>query len=87
MKRFSVKLRLTLWITLLMFLLTALVLVCMVAVSRDVVTENAYDQLISVVQSNISGISKENGSLTFAEGFSFTQNGVYTTVYLSLIHI
>lgn len=81
MKRFSVKLRLTLWITLLMFLLTALVLVCMVAVSRDVVTENAYDQLTSVVQSNISGISKENGSLTFVEGFSFTQNGVYTTVY------
>ena len=81
MKRFSVKLRLTLWITLLMFLLTALVLVCMVAVSRDVVTENAYDQLTSVVQSNISGISKENGSLTFAEGFSFTQNGVYTIVY------
>lgn len=81
MKRFSVKLRLTLWITLLMFLLTALVLVCMVAVSRDVVTENAYDQLTSVVQSNISDISKENGSLTFAEGFSFTQNGVYTTVY------
>ena len=81
MKRFSVKLRLTLWITLLMLLLTALVLVCMVAVSRDVVTENAYDQLTSVVQSNISGISKENGSLTFAEGFSFTQNGVYTTVY------
>lgn len=81
MKRFSVKLRLTLWITLLMFLLTALVLVCMVAVSRDVVTENAYDQLTSVVQSNIGGISKENGSLTFAEGFSFTQNGVYTTVY------
>ena len=81
MKRFSVKLRLTLWITLLMFLLTALVLACMVAVSRDVVTENAYDQLTSVVQSNISGISKENGSLTFAEGFSFTQNGVYTTVY------
>ena len=81
MKRFSVKLRLTLWITLLMFLLTALVLACMVAVSRDVVTENAYDQLTSVVQSNISDISKENGSLTFAEGFSFTQNGVYTTVY------
>lgn len=81
MKRFSVKLRLTLWITLLMFLLTALVLVCMVAVSRDVVTENAYDQLTSVVQSNISGISKENGNLTFAEGFSFTQNGMYTTVY------
>lgn len=81
MKRFSVKLRLTLWITLLMLLLTALVLACMIAVSRDVVTENAYEQLTAVVQGNISGISKENGSLTFAEGFSFTQNGVYTTVY------
>lgn len=81
MKRFSVKLRLTLWITLLMLLLTTLVLTCMIAVSRDVVTENAYEQLAAVVQGNISGISKENGSLTFAEGFSFTQNGVYTTVY------
>ena len=95
MKRFSVKQKLTLWITLLMLLLTTSVLVFMVVVSSSVVTENAYEQLTSTVRGNLSGISKENGSLTFSEDFSFTKNGVYTVVYsssgallaLSLIHI
>lgn len=83
MKRFSVKQKLTLWITLLMLLLTTAVLVFMVVVSSSVVTENAYEQLTSTVRGNLSGISKENDSLTFSEDFSFTHNGVYTVVYSS----
>ena len=81
MKHLSVKQKLTLWITLLMLLLSTLVLGFMVAVSSSVVTENAYDQLTSAVQNNLSGISRENGSLKFSEGFSFTNNGVYTVIY------
>lgn len=81
MKRFSVKQKLTVWITLLMLLLTTAVLVFMIAVSSSVVTENAHDQLSSTVRANLSGISRENDTLTFAEGFSFNHNGVYTVVY------
>ena len=83
MKRFSVKLKLTLWITLLMLLLTTMVLVFMVAVSSSVVSENAYEQLTNTVRTNLSGISKENGNLTFSEDFTFTHNGVHTVVYSS----
>lgn len=83
MKRFSVKQKLTVWITLLMLLLTTLVLGFMVAVSSSVVTDNAYDQLTNTVRENLTGIARENGNLTFSEDFSFTKNGVYTVVYSS----
>ena len=81
MKHFSVKQKLTLWITLLMLVLTALVLTFMVAVSSSVVTENAFEQLSTAVQDNVGGISRENGSLVFDADFAFTKNGVYTVVY------
>ena len=66
-----------------MLLLTTLVLVFMVVVSSSVVSENAYEQLTNTVRGNLSGISKENGNLTFSEDFSFTKNGVHTVVYSS----
>ena len=55
----------------------------MVVVSSSVVSENAYEQLTNTVRGNLSGISKENGNLTFSEDFSFTKNGVHTVVYSS----
>ncbi|MDR3766149.1 MAG: HAMP domain-containing sensor histidine kinase [Butyricicoccus sp.] len=81
MKRLSVKLKLTLWITLLMLLFVTLVLGFLVAISSSVVTENTYDQLNNVLRSNVLYISRDQGKLVFDDGFSFTQNGVYTLVY------
>lgn len=83
MKHFSVKQKLTLWITLLMLVLSTLVLTFMVAVSASVVTENAFEQLSNVMQANVGGISRENGNLVFDTDFAFTKNGVYTVVYSS----
>lgn len=81
MKHLSVKQKLTLWITLLMLLLVSLVLVFMIAVSSSVVTEYTFEQLSTIVRANLTGISQENGALSFSEDFSFTRNGVYTLVY------
>ena len=81
MKRLSVKQKLTIWIILLMLLLVGLVLGFMLAVSSSVVTEHAHDQLTTTLRGNLSGISRENGTLSFSEDFSFTRSGVYTLVY------
>ena len=81
MKRLSVKFKLTIWITLLMVLLVALVLGFMMMLSSSVVSGHTYDQLTATVRENLSGISKENGTLTFSEDFSFNQGGIYILVY------
>ena len=81
MKRLSVKQKLTIWIILLMLLLVGLVLGFMLAVSSSVVTEHAHDQLTTTLRGNLSGISRENGTLSFSEDFSFTRSSVYTLVY------
>lgn len=81
MKRLSVKQKLTIWIILLMLLLVGLVLGFMLAVSSSVVTEQTGEQLDSILRDNLSGISRENGTLSFSEDFSFTRSGVYTLVY------
>ena len=81
MKRLSVKLKLTIWITLLMLLVVALVLGFMMMLSSSVVSGHTYDQLTTTVRENLSGISRENGALTFSEDFSFNQGGIYILVY------
>ena len=82
-KLLSVKQKLTLLITLLMLLFVTLVFGFLMAVSNSVVTENTYDQLSTVVHNNLTEISQGDTGLTFGDGFSFTQNGVYTLVYSS----
>ena len=81
MKRLSVKQKLTVWITLLMLLLVTVILLMMMAVSSSVVLDYTFEQLDTTVRGNLTGISKENGALTFSEDFSFTRNGIYTLVY------
>ena len=59
MKRLSVKLKLTIWITLLMLLVVALVLGFMMMLSSSVVSGHTYDQLTATVRENLSGISRK----------------------------
>ncbi len=80
MKR-SIKQKLTIWITLLMLLSVALVLGILVSVSNSVLMEHTETQLEHTLRRKLPDISKENGKLTFAKGFSFVENGVYTIVY------
>ncbi|MGI6031188.1 MAG: sensor histidine kinase [Eubacteriales bacterium] len=83
MKFLSVKQKLTLWITLLMLLLTTLVLGILISISSSVATENTREMLSSTLRANLSGISQTEGRLTFSQEFAFTRNGVYTLVYSS----
>ncbi len=81
MKRSSIKQKLTIWMALLMLLLVALSMGILMLVSRFVVMEHTSSQLESTLRSKLSDISKENGNLVFAKGFTFVENGVSTIVY------
>ncbi len=81
MRFISVKLKLTILITILMSFLVSIVLLSMVSITSRVVTENTFDLLSNTVRQNLVSVSMENGKLVFDENFNFTYNGVYSLIY------
>lgn len=82
MTRLNVKVRITIWYTLLMVLMAALVMGFLALMSSSVTTQTAMDQLDQAVRSNLTEVSmSEEGTLQLGEGFRFSNNGVYTLVY------
>ena len=82
MKRLNVKVRITIWYTLLMVLMAALLMGFLYLVSGSVSTQTAMDQLERTVRGNLTHVSMdETGALQLQEGFTFSDNGVYTLVY------
>lgn len=83
MNRLSIKLRVTLWYTALMLLLTALVLGFMVFVSNSVAASNARDTLIRAVEDNIKEVEYDDGVPEIDDDFAYFKNGVSSVVYTS----
>ena len=81
MKFLSVKIKLTLWITALMFFLVSIVLLSMISITSSVVTKNTFDLLSNTIRQNLVSVSMQDGKLVFDENFSFSYNGVYTLIY------
>lgn len=82
MKGLSVKVKITIWYTLLMILMAALLLVFLVLVSGSVTTQTSMDQLDQTVRGNLRQVgAAEDGSLALGEDFRFYDNGVYTLIY------
>lgn len=63
MKKFSVKIRISVWLTLLTGLLAGLLLVFMLSISRVVADQTAISQLIRIVRSNLAQTAISNGRL------------------------
>lgn len=81
MKKLSVKLRITLWLTLMMILLSAILLFFMTSITSSVVERTAREQLTEMVQNNLKQVSYENNSLDLGENFHFYHSGVSTLIY------
>lgn len=82
MKGPSVKVKITIWYTLLMVLMAALLLVFLILVSGSVTTQTSMDQLDQTVRGNLRQVgAAEDGSLALGEDFRFYDNGVYTLIY------
>ena len=81
MKRSSIKLRLTLWYTLLMLLMAAVTLTFVIAISSSVANQTTLDSLDRTLRENALQADMENGELEIGSGFSFYRSGIYTVIY------
>lgn len=81
MRNFSVKVRLTVWLTLLMALLAGLLLVFMLSISSAVASQTAMSQLSQTVQSNVGQVKLTEGKLELGDDFHFYRSGVTMLVY------
>lgn len=77
----SVKWKITLWLTILMALLSGLLLMFMLTISRSVTTRTSMDQLSRTMRDNAARVSYTDGRLQFEDGFQFSLGGVSTLVY------
>ena len=77
----SVKLRITLWLTLLMLLLSGILLFFMLSISSAVAERTAQERLSQTVRSNLTQINATDNELEFGEAFHFYHNGVSTLIY------
>jgi len=81
MKKTSVKFRISVWITVLTAILSALLICFMVLISSTVVERTAKQQLWQTLKTNISYIDIVDGNIELADEFHFNQNGVSLLIY------
>ena len=72
MKRWSVKVKITVWYVLLMALMAGLLLAFLLGISGSVSSQTAVNQLDAAVRANLTQVEvADNGSLRLGEGFQF----------------
>lgn len=81
MKKLSVKIRISAWLTLLMGGLAALLLAFLLSISSVVAVQTAMSQLSQTVRNNLTQTSMSGGRLELGNDFNFYQSGVSTLVY------
>lgn len=81
MRRFKVKTKIAVWLTLLIGVLTLMLLGFLLSVSGRVAQSNASRQLSNTVRQNAGRISVEDGTLKTSSNFMFYSGGVYSLVY------
>lgn len=81
MKNISVKLKLTILLTLLTAAMSVLLLLFMLSISSTVIVKGTMTQLSETVQKNLKNLSFKDGKLELTDEFSFYHNGVSTLVY------
>ena len=76
----SVKLRMTLWITLMVLLLAAMVLVFVFVINANTVTDDPAGRLVKVVMNNADRLEFDHGRFEWDDVDAY-RRGVYTTFY------
>ena len=80
-RKFSIKLKLTLWFTSFMALTAALCLGLILLVNGRVAENEAFGILSLTVKNNVTKVSLENGALSLSPDFQFYANDVYFLIY------
>ena len=80
MKRPSLKLRITGWFALMMFVIEALVLAFLLAVNGTVATNDPEARLVRMVEHNANRVKYNNRQFRFSR-IHYNRSGVYTVLY------
>ena len=81
MKRLTIKLRVTLWFTALMSMLSILALVFLYLAGQYTVRSMLQDRLINIVENSLDDIEWDDGQLEVDDDLNFFLNGVYRSIY------
>ena len=81
MKRLSIRMRVTLWFTVMMSLLAVLMLVFLYLAGQRTVRSLLRDRLTHVVQNSLNYIELDDGRLELDDDMDFFVNGVYRSIY------
>lgn len=81
MKHLSIKLRVTIWFTVLMAVLAVVAFCFIFYVGQNMVKASSKDKLIDFVDQNCNDVLYKNGALTFSDGFDYYKDGMYLSVY------
>ena len=80
MRHISIKVRMTIWFTVLMVTISTLMLVFVMLMNRNQVTKPPAAQVVSVAERNADRVEVEHGQLDLSDVDLF-RHGVYTQVY------
>lgn len=81
MRNVSVKVKISVWLTLLMALLTGLMMIFILVISNTVATNTAKEQLTRTVRSNLELVEVTEGVPKLQSDFHYFQNGISCLVY------
>ena len=80
MRRPSLKIRITAWFALMMFVIEALVLSFLLAVNGTIVTNDPESRLVRVVEHNANCVKYKNRQFRY-DDIHYYRSGVYTVLY------
>ena len=80
MRHISIKWRMTIWFSLLMIAITALMLVFVMLMNRNQVTRPPAAEVVRMVQRNADDVEFDHGTFDFSD-VEFFEHGVYTEIF------
>lgn len=80
MRHISIKWRMTIWFSLLMIAITALMLVFVMLMNRNQVTRPPAAEVVHMVQRNADDVEFDHGTFDFSD-VEFFEHGVYTEIF------
>lgn len=81
MKKLTIKLKITLWFTVFMIILCAVVFVFIAIISNSTATRDVRISLTGIVDRNAREIEHDDGRLEMDDDFIYFQNGIYCLVF------
>lgn len=81
MKKVTIKLKITLWFTIFMVLLSAVIFLFIAFISNTTATQQIRGELVRLTDDNIREIEYDDGQLEIDDDFTSFRNGIYCLVF------